>query len=605
MTSVIEQSIRTALAPPSDLPEWRWAQENIIVVEGAMTGRYSVELTPMIRAVSEAAQDRRVRRIVLMVSAQSAKTRWLMNKLCHFIVEDPGPTMWVMANGDHVREFHQKRLLPALEACGKVRELLPQTRELNKRGLILFDSMPFTLRGSNSRAKLQSDPVRYIICDERREWSPGAIDLLRKRQRTFHNSLELSAGTPGTKADELHADFLAGTQTHFHFRCLKCQHSQPFRFGKDKSVMFPKPRKKGGLRWDTNDVTKPNGEWDEDALRKTVRYECESCDATFVDSDKLALLKSLHPVVYNPHAPSGMLSFTWNAMAMLWPDCRWTEIVIEFIRAERAMRHGNIEPLKSCMTETFSEPWEERGQKAEANELRQRCGAVNGEPYERGQKWVQGRDEDIGTVLSCDVQGMGAGFIKWVSRQFRRNGNSRLLDYGLVHGFEDLRHVQQKLGVPNDLVFIDSGFHAQDVYRACLSFGWMPLKSVESEYFVHYVDGIPRQIPWRKTRVDPSLGKTGGGRIEIEMLLWSSKTYLNRLLLYIAKGRGPRWLLPDDIGEEYIHELMAREKRESVNKRGLTVSEWVKVAADDWLICEAQCLVVGDAGGLATAGEDK
>jgi len=145
--------------PPSDLPVWRWCEENVeLDTTGPMPGRYSTAVTPMARWVFEAAQDRRVRRVVVMVSAQSSKTLIGILFLLWTIAEDPGPCMWVMANQDHCEEFAKKRLFPAVESCSLTAPLLPRERNARNKRLIQFHSMNLMMRETDPGARLPSDP---------------------------------------------------------------------------------------------------------------------------------------------------------------------------------------------------------------------------------------------------------------------------------------------------------------------------------------------------------------------------------------------------------------------------------------------------------------
>lgn len=201
----------------------------------------------MSRWVFEAAQDRRVWRVVVMVSAQCSKTLIRILCLLWTIAEDLAPCMWVMANQDHCDEFVKKRLFPAVDSCELTAPLLPKERNARNKRLIQFHSMNRMMRGSISRSGLQSDPVRRMFCGEGREWKHGAIDLLRKRLRAYHNSIEISLGTAGREGDELHSDWLEGSRTEAHWWCPACQHSQPFRFSTRETILFPANLIRGGV----------------------------------------------------------------------------------------------------------------------------------------------------------------------------------------------------------------------------------------------------------------------------------------------------------------------------------------------------------------------
>jgi len=605
--TICEQHFRSNLAPPSNLPMWQWWEANIELdnTSAAPGKKFSTKFAPMLRWYSDAKQNPRTRRITLMVSAQSMKTQTALNSLLHDIAEDPGPAMWVSASKESCEETAQKRIFPAIENCALTASLLPKDRNRRSKRLIQLDSMNLMLRGANSRIGLQSDPVRRIYCDERREWKRGSIDMLRKRTRTFHNAIEISMGTAGVKDDELHTDYLEGNQIIPHFHCPKCNHSQPLRFGRKASVLFPSDRDHGGLVVDENETTRPFGTWDYDAVRKAVRIECEKCEERFSNVEKRKLIKTLHPVAYNPKAREGYVSFHWNALLMLWESCDIGEIYVEFLKATAAYRLGNIEPLKAFVTETLGEPWEERGDRPKDHELLRQCGGKIHMPYSRGTLWLE--PVEIASILTADVQAAQGGFIKWVARQWKENADSRLLDYGMCRSYDDLRDIQHQFGINDGCVFIDSGWGpgTSDTYKACVEYSWQPMKGDAGDYFTVYVDKSPRRIAWKMTDVDPSLGKQGQGRATLPLILWKHNTYRDRLLLHICKGRGPLWLLPDDIGEDWLKEMTSNERRTEKKSNGSMSSEWIKRAGvpDDWLDCELEQLVAADAGGVTVVGE--
>ena len=63
---------------------------------------------------------------------------------------------------------------------------------------------------------------------------------------------------------DLDRAFMAGDQREWHLGCPHC--------GKAILPDFHKV-----VRWETNETTKPGGELDFDAMRKTVRMVCPHC----------------------------------------------------------------------------------------------------------------------------------------------------------------------------------------------------------------------------------------------------------------------------------------------------------------------------------------
>lgn len=580
-------------------PAWLWCEKNIELDHTSpFPGKYSTKMTPMVRTVMNAAQNNNNRRVVIMCSAQSAKTQTIMNFVAWMIRNDPGPAFWVMAAADDTKEFSKTRLMPQLESIEALKELMPTERRGRNTMLMMFTTMNLMMRGSNSKSKLQSTPVRWLILDEVRNYTKGALELVLKRVRAWWNSRTIMISTPGVKFDEIHRAYLEGNQIMFHFKCLKCGHSQPFRFGRQATIVFPKERSKGGMIWDTNDVTKPSGIWDFEELRKTVRYQCESCAAEFREADRWALNQTFHEVEHNSMPDAGTVSVWWNALYMPW--IKWGDIVTEFLKADMAWKRGNLEPLKAFVCETTAEPWEEIGDRPNENELRRQCGRFYGEPYDRGAVWP---DENTAMVMTVDTQAAHGGFLKYVIRQWRQTGDSRLIDYGIVLDYDELRDLQTRKKIRSDLVFLDSGYNASKVYKACMEFGWQAMKGDDRENFIYHEVRRQYRLPYKVTNVDPALGTKLQGRTSLRLILWSNPTYKDRLLLHIVLGRGPIWQIPDDVTSDYFQELMGEERQAKEDSRQNIFYEWVKVGTNDYLDCELMQLVVADLAGLAVAGE--
>jgi hypothetical protein len=572
---LVFETLAEALKPPSTLPCWRWCEENIVLDNtGPIPGRYQTRYTPQVRSFLESCRDPRTRRTVALVSAQSAKTQTVINCLLYCVAEDPGPAMWVMASQEHVEEFAKKRLFPAVESCTKTAPLLPVARTKRTKRLIQFDTMNLMLRGSNSRPGLQSDPVRYLFCDERREWRPGAIELVRKRTRTFHNAIEISIGTAGADGDELHRDFLEGSQTHFHFRCLTCKRSQPFRFGRRRTILFDKPRDRGGLTWPTNEETKPRGLWDFEAVRRQTRLECEECGRLYDDSEKMDLLETTHPVSYNPKAPRPLASYHWNALAMPWTDCDWGNVAVEFLKAQQQAKRGNMIPLAEFAQETLGEPW------AEAIFFHQETATVLGAAYKLngtdtrpGQFWPKERTR----FLAVDVQ---LDHFWAVARAFAPDGESRLLWAGRLDTWADVRDRQKALSIEDTRLIVDRRYRTDEADDHCALYGWQGMIGSNKTGFSHYNARLRRKIvlPYStvthgKPRQFVIEGKPAVRRPR--WFAWANKPIKDQLGRLQA-GKGIYWGLPADAPEEYLEQLNGERLREKKMPNGATVYEWIE-----------------------------
>lgn len=589
----LREAVHKAFEPPSSLPMWQWWEQNIKLDKtAAASGAYSTELVPMVRIWCDYAQSPLTRRLVMMVSAQSTKTQNVINLLLWLLENDPATTMWVMASDTSVKEFAKKRLFPALDDCRAVERLVPTDRKRRMNNLVMFLTMNLILRGSNSRAGLQSDPVKRIICDERREWKKGAIDLLRKRLRTFADACEYSLGTAGEEKDELHVDFMAGSQTFIHWNCPKCQHSQPFRFGRAPSTLFPEARERGGIIWDSNEITKPNGNWNYTEVLKTVSYECEHCGERLKNHQKLALLKTFHEFHRNPAALPEFPSLHWGALYMPWRSCSFEAIALEFLKACAAMKLGNIEPMKAFITETLGEPWRDEREQAKPSDLLERKGT-----YRSGERWRSTDADPVADLMAIDVQ---AGYLVFGHRQFRQGGASRMVKCGKFFGFEEARQYQTEQNMNAQCVFVDSPYRQPEVFKACLKYGWNAMLGDDAlEFSQQVLDPTTKKMQavrttWKSQLVDPSIGTSEMNRTVINRFSWSNTHYNERLFLEAIRGLSDPWEIPQDISEEYLAQMQAVQRVTKVDEKGIASHEWRESGRHDFPDVEKMLLVAAD-----------
>lgn len=566
--SVVQYAASLGIKPPSAIPAWQWMEENIQLSRGMsrLPGPYRTDLTPMVRTVADDYQKPTTRRLTLLVSAQSAKTQAILN-LFHWVVnEDPDPTMWVMANADMMDEFLKKKLWPSIETCKLTGEKIPQERRAVSKGVILFDTMFLVMRGSNSRSKLQSDPIRNLFFDERREWKPGAIDLVRKRVRSYENYRELSAGTAGTKGDELHTDYMEGSQTLFHWHCPKCNHSQPFRFGRNKTAVFERERVKGGVVFDRDKAD------DEEAFKASVRYECEECEHRFSSDKKVELLKGLHPVDYNPGSGLEKRSFHWNALYMPWPSCSFEEVAWEFIQAHKQQKLGNEQPMRAFVTETLGEPWVNL-----AEEQLIRPDVSDGV--------IEVTDEYF-RVMTIDMQARDWWY---VVRAWWRNAESKMVAYGHVDNTDDLDRIRRECKVLPMFTALDSGYDAPAAYQICHKYGghfkgkfypWIATKGMRQDYYTETHNG-------RRVR---RLFQISEARTGYRVPLWLiATTGCKDIVCNLRDGKGAKWLALPSVSHDYIEQINSEVKTREY-KDGREIAFYDKVSdrrRNEFFDCES------------------
>lgn len=606
-TESLAQYFASQIRQGSIQPYWQWAElhKELPPQNADASGKINYDLFPASKFFFEWAKNPRNRRCTGLCCSQSCKTEDMITIIQYDVSEDPTPTMWVMAVADQCKEFGKDRLFPAFENCASSWEHAPKDRRHWTSNYIKFDTMSLFLRGANSKAKLKSSPIGKIICDERDMWAKGAINTLRKRLTTFSDPREFSMGVGGVVNDELHTDWKSGSQTFYHFRCVKCGCSQPWRFGKASSVYWKHERACGGVVFDNYDVTRPNGIWELDAVEREAKWECENADCRYRHdkSDKLAMIKSCHEYHSNPRALPAHYSFTRQLAMLNWDEADWGKIARRFIEAKMALKHGDVEKMKTWVQEDCGEPWESPVLYHQAGDISDRKGE-----YKLGQMWMDIKEPDKmekNTVLILTFDRQLMQKLRYVVRQWRTNGQSRLVWEGWKPSLDDLRAFQLEKGIKDKCMWGDAqGPKVSEFRMFALRVGWGMLSGESEKYFSisETRDGKKVQFRqgWRLTSFDPGIGTSHEGRLgNMEATLWSNFWYKDKLYFHFIKGGfAPLWEYPSDVSGEYISELGSCELREKELSDGTTEQYFHKTGPDHAADCEQMQLVVADRAGF-------
>lgn len=215
-------------------------------------------------------------------------------------------------------------------------------------------------------------------------------------------------------------------------------------------------------------------------------------------------------------------------------------------------------------------------------------------------------------LLTVDCQYKAPHFY-WVKRAWN-GGNSEGIAAGSADSWEELRSVQLADAIPDTRVLVDSGFGARsdlEVYKTCVRFselqalppvagqgdramalGWIPTKGMpgrkrwkdpESDLYV----------PWYLAPMDPFLGTSGAGQVQMNLLEFAGDFYKDILANLRAGRGGHKWTVPESMAtEEYWRHLDAEVKTAKLSTlTGRTTYAWLprsKHWPNHWLDCEVQ-----------------
>lgn len=565
-SNFIEKAARDAWRPIDRRPPWQWAEDNVVIDKTSpFPGKFRSDTAPWTKDLMEVFADNRVSEIAVMCSAQSSKTQTIMILLAWAIAEDAGPAMWVMAANDEAKTFCRTRLMPTLEQCPAIVPLLPTDRGGIRGTEIDFASMPLIVNGANSKSKLQSKPIRWLFLDEVRNYPAGALEMVLKRTRAFWNARRVIISTPDMQHDEVHQAFLSGDQRHYYVQCPQCH---------DRFCL-----KWEQLKWDENEQTRPNGTWNFDKLASTIRLECPKCSHRIHDKpqDRRKLAASGAWIAHNPDAPANKVSYTWSAMLPPW--VKWRDLVEEFLQAHKSLTWHDHEKLKSFINESLGQPWEDGMKDIRDWAWLENCKS----DYTLRSTW----NDEFRRFLSVDVQ---KDHLVYVCRAWAKGGASRLVDYGRVWNWDELRQLIKDLGVDDDDVAIDTGYNASMVYQEIVksNYRWKAFKGDGVHSYSH--DGVRRC--WTSSKADPAIGTSKQGKLKpVRLFLWANHITKDTLLQHM-RGEAATWQLPQDVSSQYMDEVTAEMREERVDAKGRISYEWVQVRRNNHALdCECMNLV--------------
>jgi phage terminase large subunit GpA-like protein len=618
---LVAEIFAECLKPMDRSPPWQWAEKHIVIGnDSALPGPWRLANSPFVKELMEVFPDNTVRNITCMTSSQSSKTVTIMILLLWPAANDPGPAMWVHAAADSATKFVRGRLLPMIEDCALVaRLLLSRERRGNARHEVNLTeiglkTMKIYITGSNSPSKLKEKPIRWLFLDEVSEYPNGALDSVTKRVRAFWNSRRVVISTPRKEKDEMHVAFTDGDQREWHFACPRCGHEQPLILDQMKAAHPHDPEK--ACKWGDVPGAVSGAVWDFDVLAKAIRYECAACGHLMADEPKtrqhIASVGRWIPM--NPKASKKNVSFHWNAM--LPPIVRWREIVEDKIRADAALRNGDVAPLQVFVNETLGEPWKDRmGEWDDYEVLKERM-----EDYELAVKtddgdgaWVlpdwlvkEGGDFDASRVfLAFDVQEKPFYHYRYVCRAFAKDRRtSRLVAFGMVGAEAEAEALRLALGVPRDNTVIDSAHDSARIYKVCEKYKWKAMRGSECEAFHAVVEvkqkpgGATERVSvrrvWQLSHADPAIGTLMQGRVRpIKLYLWSNPGVKDTIGLAM-NGIEQCWTIPSEVDREYLRQVSAEKRMEKVDAKGHTHFVWVQKRRDNHYF-DCECMIMASA----------
>lgn len=516
----------------------KWAERNISFRHDKTAGldRFDLSLTPYLRDVLDSWDFAgHVREITVVAPEQTGKTLggWIAGLLWSMIHE-PCLSLVCYPSLDIAGKINTDKLQPLMLEIPRLKDQLsmPRSKGLDRYN---FSDCTSYFMGAGSRVTSHSAKIR--IADEPDDYieHEGQVTLLqdlRKRARSFNESLFVKVCSPTSVDGPIWREFLESSQGYWYLRCLGC--------GK----LTLRSCDIHNLNWEVKEIEGVGR-----VAGGTERLVCPVCQHSHVEADKREMNLSggyIHKVEDLIETKPG---YQWGALASQWKSLGWGEIAKAQLEAGKRASIKRQIYLDNSIRGLPFRPRRTQGTAEQA--LLSHCAPL---PLPSELEAV---------FLAADTQD---NCWYWVIRGIDSKENTYLLDHGQSKTLTELDAIIKKgwEGIPCALACIDEGGH----------------RSIE---VTRYVSGARGVYGYKGTGGHKNRFNIDGKRI------WGAAlTYQSDLLYYIySQGdkTGAYWFLPPEIDTEYQDQMLAmkpsgKEKDEGYDK-------WSNGEADDhYFDCE-------------------
>jgi hypothetical protein len=451
----------------------------------AIKGQFDVSRSKYLIAPFESLKDRRIRQIILLKAVQTGGSLvseiWALYSMLH----DPGELLWLFQDDDFQAKFTQERLMPLLRGTPELRALLDDADRV-KLDTILFKHMAMVMGGLNE-GNVQGLSRQKVIIDE--AWLAGNNGLIRQAKARAtaypHTKKILIVSQAGIEGDDLDLEWKQSDQREWNWQCPSCEKHQPFEMSWKRD-----DGSYAGMKWDTNETTKPNGRWNYPAVGRTARLECFHCGHQVEDTpaNRRRLDDAHRYIATNPGADETIAGFHWPAISNV--DISFASLAVAYIQAiVQRDEQGYTLPLQEFYQKQLAKPWRLHGQ--------DEWSPIETESYDVNAAWP----EEAYRFLIADCQKELKKFFVGVYA-CSLAGEDRELARETALSFDDIAAIQKKWKVKDQRVFLDCGYQMTRVLRECVQRGhrgrvvingkkrdvwlcWTGLKGSGQEIFTH------------------------------------------------------------------------------------------------------------------------
>lgn len=442
----IFQAFNKSILLPNTKPLVEWCKHNVYLQNPpySIGGYFDATKSPYLIEPLKALENDAVREVIVCGNPRGGKTLLAEAYLLYTLKESPADCWYAVHKEESIKGVMDVRLMPLFESNGIQ---FTDDRFQRTTKFIKFPVGSLKLVGAQNATGMVQTSGRVLIGDEVHEWKDGILDQYRTRADDFpHSKKILLISQACDDGKDFHKAYMSGHQAEFGFKCPVCNFVQKYLF----SFKY-NDGKYGGLNWDKNNDTKPNGVWNIDKASATAHYTCTNpdCRHNFYDTPKerRQLNDNGVYIVTNPGAPESIRSYMWNALAT--PNVSFCQLAKEYLQADFDNERGRHKPIRNFWTQRMSKFF------------------TLGRVQDMSQATIGDIDTDAsGSLATESVMGVDSqvnGTHPYVVCQFNTDKKEmQLVTYGTAITFDEIEKIQVDNRVKTRRVLCDCRYQQSD-----------------------------------------------------------------------------------------------------------------------------------------------
>lgn len=609
--SLLIDSVWSGLYRPTEWDIVRWSENHMRTLGSSLGNRVDKEAYPWLWPILEAYASADCSKIVVQAAAQSGKTFAMLCCMGWRIAEQPTNMLVVLNTDDMASKFARSRFNPMMDACLPVSSILPK-RETGGSGKragdrllreVYFKNGKFLMMGSANESFLRSHTVKCLFGDECSDWEKGAIENAIARANTFVDKKIWFSSTPLNEGDgrggEFAAEWKLGSQECWSLGCVKCGKLIPCQFRKV-------------IVWDQS-ARNNDGTWNLNKVRASVRLRCLHCG--YLHKNTRSNLERMNRtggyVSMNPEADAGVRSFRFNKISLLPSIHKWSQLVVDFLRAKEEFDFGNEGPMQSFINLHLGESWSVAGLSEDVKVVTDRKSVELG-----ARSWIRTAGID------CQVDHFWVVIRDWSADG---DGHSVLRAFARCDSVLEVERLLEKWEVGNPSnrgdrrnlrVGVDVAYNPEETLSMCADHGWMALRGDPSpggfRRYDHQVKRRDGSVVDVVSRPYSEVKKASYGRRHqgIAYYMTINVADMGTLVLRLRNKQvrpvSPRWEAPaealGDFRRDYERQINGRKIEREFDKRGRVIYYPKKKGRDDHAYsCEMYSLTIAVWAGVVIA----